>query len=136
MAHPLMFAEDDPILHRLRGVCAGLPECTERISHGRPVFRAGEAGRIFAQYGGGVKVRPGVHERHDQALIFRPDPVDAEVLGQDERFFVPAYYGPFGWLGLDLDGPGADWAEVAELVDASYRLLAPIRLVRRLDALP
>ena len=39
-----------------------------------------------------------------------------------------------GWLGLDLDGPGADWAEVAELVDASYRLLAPIRLVRRLDA--
>ena len=131
-----MFAEDDPILLRLREVCAALPECTERVSHGRPVFRAGETGRIFALYGAGVKVRPGVHERHDHALIFRPDPVDAEALGQDPRFFSPAYYGPFGWLGVDLDDDGIEWAEVAELVDASYRLLAPIRLVRVLDGLP
>ena len=130
-----MFAQDDPILLRLRGVCAALPECTERVSHGRPVFRAGATGRIFALYGGGVKVRPGEHERHDHALIFRPDPVDAEALTQDERFFLPAYYGPFGWLGVDLDDE-IDWAEVAELVDASYRLLAPIRLVRVLDGLP
>ena len=100
------------------------------------MFRAGATGRIFAQYGGGVKVRPGVHERHDHALLFRPDPVDAEALTQDERFFSPAYFGPFGWLGLDLDDGDLDWAEVAELVDASYRLLAPIRLVRVLDGLP
>ena len=131
-----MFDEGDPILGRLRDVCAAMPECTERISHGRPVFRAGATGRIFALYGGGVKVRPGVHERHDHAVIFRPDPVDVEALSQDARFFSPAYYGPFGWLGLDLDAPGTDWLEVAELMDASYRLLAPIRLVRLLDALP
>jgi len=30
----------------------------------------------------------------------------------------------------------SDWTEVAELIAESYRLLAPARLVRELDALP
>ena len=47
---------------------------------------------------------------------------------QDPRFFVPAYLGPKGWLGMDLDD-GSDWAEVAELLDASWRRAAPKRLL-------
>ena len=41
--------------------------------------------------------------------------------------------GPSGWLGLDLDAH-SDWIELAELLDASYRVTAPRRLVRELDA--
>ncbi|TQM61594.1 hypothetical protein FBY41_1601 [Humibacillus xanthopallidus] len=47
------------------------------------------------------------------------------------------YLGPYGWLGLDFAPAGSveqvAWDEVAELVDASYRLTAPARLVRLLD---
>ena len=35
--------------------------------------------------------------------------------------FVPAYLGPSGWLGIDLDD-STDWTEMAELLDAAYRL--------------
>jgi predicted DNA-binding protein (MmcQ/YjbR family) len=54
-------------------------------------------------------------------------------LDQDVRFFFPAYLGPYGWLGLDFTAAKVDWGEVAELVDASYRLIAPKKLLKQLD---
>lgn len=134
MAHPQMFDGGDPVLGRLRAVCLALPGAEERVSHGRPVFSCGPTGRVFAVYGGGVKVRPGEHEPHDHAVLVKVDPVELPALDGDGRFFVPAYYGPAGWRGHDLDAPGVDWAEVAELVDASYRLVATRRRVAELDA--
>lgn len=133
MPHPVMFDEDDPLLARLRELCRALPDAFELVTHGRPGFKAGEAGRLFAVYGGTRKVRPGEHERHDRALLFKPDPAERDGLLGEGRFFVPAYVGPSGWLGLDLDRAGTDWAEVAELVDASYRQVAPAALLRQLD---
>ncbi len=126
-----MFSDDDPVLGRLRDICLALPGVEERVSHGRPTFRAG---KIFAVYGGSEKLSPGNHRRVSSALIFTPDPVDLPALEEDERFFVPAYYGPYGARALDLADPGVDWAEVAELVDASYRRVAPKRLLAELDA--
>ena len=42
--------------------------------------------------------------------------------------------GPFGWLGLDFTArKKVDWDEVRELVDASFRLIAPKKLIRQLD---
>ncbi len=125
-----MFADDDPVLARVRKVCLELPGADEHVSHGRPTFRCG---KIFAVYGGSVKLAPGDHAPHEQALLVKVDPGEAAALDEDGRFFVPAYYGPYGWRGLDLDGPGTDWAEVAELVDASYRLVAPRRCLNLLD---
>jgi len=126
-----MFSDDDPVLGRLREICGALPGVEERVSHGRPTFRAG---KIFAVYGGSEKLRPGTHRQVPSALIFTPDPVDLPAIDEDERFFVPAYYGPYGGRALDLADPEVDWAEVAELVDASYRLVAPKRLLAELDA--
>jgi predicted DNA-binding protein (MmcQ/YjbR family) len=42
--------------------------------------------------------------------------------------------GPSGWLGLDFTAAEVDWDEVRELVDASYRLVAPKRLIKELDS--
>jgi predicted DNA-binding protein (MmcQ/YjbR family) len=42
--------------------------------------------------------------------------------------------GPFGWLGLDFTAADVDWDEVHELVDASYRLVAPKNLIKELDS--
>ncbi len=116
---------------RLRGVCAGLPEAAERPG--------GEGGRHIAfivrgrtfgyftddHHGDGrlavmIKVPPG-----EQAVLVAADP---------ERFFVPPYLGHRGWVGLWLDHPAPDWAEVRELVVESYCLCAPKALAARVGA--
>jgi hypothetical protein len=131
MAHPLMFSDDDPGLAELRSIALALPGAVEKVSHGRPTFRAN---KIFAAFGGSEKLSPGNHRQVPSALIFTPDPVDLPAIEQDPRFFVPAYYGPFGGRAIDLDSPDVDWTEIAELVDASYRLVASKRLLAELDA--
>jgi len=131
MAHPIMFHDDDPGLAELREICLALPGAEERISHGRPTFRAG---RIFAVFGGSEKLGPGNHRMVPSAFIFTPDAVDLPAIDADPRFFVPAYYGPHGGRAIDLAGPDVDWAEIAELADASYRRVASKRLIAELDA--
>jgi hypothetical protein len=134
MAHPIMFEADDPCLSRVRGICLALPGADEKVSHGRPNFFTR---KVFAVYGGSLK---GDHQAEiaRSALLFLPDADDRLALVEDERFFVPAYVGTTGWLGLSFVLAGGceavDWDEVAELVDASYRNTAPARLVAQLDA--
>lgn len=129
MSHPQMFADDDPLLARVRAIALALPEADVKVSHGRPAFFTQ---KVFCYYGGSQRI-DGEWVPHDRAVMVLPDPDDAPALRQDPRFWVPAYLGPSGWLGLDLDTE-TDWAEVAELIDASYRATAPSRLVRLLDA--
>lgn len=132
MVHEVMFSEDDTGLAELREICLAYPRAEERVSHGRPTFRAN---KIFAGFGASEKLRPGEHRQVPSALVFLPDPVDLPAIEEDERFFVPAYWGPYGGRGLDLAAPDVDWTEVAELVDASYRLIATPKLLAELDAL-
>ncbi|MDN5795144.1 MAG: MmcQ/YjbR family DNA-binding protein [Intrasporangium sp.] len=133
MAHPQMFDASDGHLSRVRSVCLALPGAAEKVAHGRPNFFTT---KVFAVFGGSLK---GDHFAPvaRRALLFLPDAAERAALAQDERFFVPAYVGPSGWLGLTFHGYGleeVDWGEVAELVDMSYRNTAPARLVRELDA--
>jgi phosphoribosylglycinamide formyltransferase-1 len=51
-----------------------------------------------------------------------------------DRFYIPAYLGPKGWVALRLDRGEIDWDEVAELVSGSYRLIAPQRLAAQIGA--
>lgn len=126
MDHPIMFSDDDPVLNRLRQVALAFPEATEVITFGRPTFRCG---KMFGQFGGGVKGG----DRFDTSVLFKVDESERAALQQDPRFFFPAYMGPFGWLGLDLSKK-PDWTEVAELLDASYRMIAAKKHIKRLDA--
>src|SRR3981081_2448523 len=48
----------------------------------------------------------------------------ALAAGHPERFYVPPYIGPRGWVALRLDGRRVDWKEVAELVAVSYGQVA------------
>ena len=133
MPHPIMFRDDDPVLAKVRKIALGFPEAFEKVSHGRPVFFVP---KMFVMYGGSVKP-------DDEGRRLRPVPAldpgqgrreRPRALEQDRRFFFPAYMGPSGWLGLDLAATKkVDWDEVAELVDASFRLVAPKKLIKRLD---
>ncbi|HUA85871.1 MAG TPA: MmcQ/YjbR family DNA-binding protein [Bryobacteraceae bacterium] len=44
---------------------------------------------------------------------------------QPERFYLPKYVGPRGWVALRLDIGKVDWEEVRELMACSYGLTAP-----------
>ena len=128
MAHPLMFDENDPLLNRVRGIAHTFPEADEKVSHGRPAFFMQ---KVFCYFGGSERVDDGWIP-HDAAIVVRPDPDDDPALRQDPRFWVPMYLGVSGWLGIDLDD-ATDWQEITDLIDASYRVTAPRRLVRELD---
>lgn len=124
----MMFDDDDPLLARVRGLALALPGSAEKITHGHPAFFTT---KVFAYYGGSIKV-DGVYVQHGQSLVVKPDEQERVALVQDPRCYVPAYLGPSGWVGLDLDD--ADWQEVAELLEASYRETAGKRLIAQLDA--
>jgi predicted DNA-binding protein (MmcQ/YjbR family) len=75
--------------------------------------------------------------RNRQAALgphFKPDSDERAALLADERFYSPPYFGPSGWLALDLEARPVDGDEVRELVDASYRQVALKRMLRALDA--
>ena len=129
VAHPRMFDEDDLHLARVRELATAFPGAAEKVSHGRPAFFTK---KVFAYFGGSLKI-DGEWVHHPQSLVVQPDPEDRPALLEDHRVYIPAYLGPSGWIGVDLDGE-TDWAEVAELLDASFRLTAPRRDVDELDA--
>jgi predicted DNA-binding protein (MmcQ/YjbR family) len=48
------------------------------------------------------------------------------------KFYLPAYIGSRGWVGLRLDLATVDWAEVKELVHGSYEKVASKKLLNQL----
>lgn len=129
MPHPIMFRDDDFGLADVRLVALGFPGASEQIKWGRPAFCVP---KMFAIYGGNVK-SPGGMVPRPHSLLVKVDDADRPALQQDRRFFLPAYLGPYGWMGMDLTAATVDWEEVTELLDASYRLVAPKKLVKLLD---
>jgi predicted DNA-binding protein (MmcQ/YjbR family) len=111
------------VVRKLRSICLSFPEAEEKPfgGHLAPSFRVrdrlfvmlAEDGRSFT-----AKAAPG-----GQHLLVASDP---------GRYFIPPYVGSKRWIGVRLD-TGVDWAEVAEVVEDSYRLIAPKRLVDRFD---
>ena len=132
MPHPIMFRDDDFGLAELRKIALGYPEAFEKISWGRPVFCAP---KIFVMYGGNAKGdTPGEMTPFRYSMLVKVDESDRRAFEADTRFFFPAYMGPSGWLGLDFTASKkVDWGEVRELIDASFRIVAPRKLIRQLD---
>ena len=57
-----------------------------------------------------------------------PGEAAARAAADPARYYVPAYLGPKGWVGLRVDGAAVDWDEVAGVLVDAYRLVAPKRL--------
>jgi hypothetical protein len=118
----------DP-LERLRAICTGFPEVTERPSHSAPTwFVRGKSS--FVMYWG-----DGHHDDQFPHLwCAAPPGAQAELVeAEPERFFRPPYVGGRGWLGVRLDVP-VDWDEMAHICEEAYRVVAPKKLVAELDA--
>ena len=115
--------ERERVLARLRELCLGLPETSERLSHGAPTFFV-RGKRAFLMvltdhHGDGRFAIWCAAAAGMQRMLVEVDP---------ERFFVPPYVGHRGWLGLRLDR-GLAWEEVAGIAEDAYAEVAPPRLI-------
>jgi hypothetical protein len=106
-------------LDRLTPICLTLPETTRELRGDHASFLVRK--KVFVYFlnnhhGDGIvsvcaKTLPG-----DQTALVASDP---------KKFYLPAYIGPRGWVGLRLDVGKVDWDEVKELVIGSYLQVAP-----------
>lgn len=119
---------DHPYLERVRQLCLSFPGTSERESHGAPSFFI-DGKKSFVQYRnnhhGDGKIAlwcaapPGV-----QAMLVESDP---------ELYYVPAYVGHLGWVGLRLDRH-AEWEEIAGVIGDAYLARAPKKYVQLIAA--
>ena len=116
-------ADRERVLERMRELCLGLPEVSERLSHGAPTFFVREK-RSF------VMVLTDHHGDGRFAIwCAAPEGLQKLLVDADpERFFVPPYVGHRGWLGVRLDR-GFDHDEVAGILEDAYAEIAPPKLV-------
>ena len=115
--------EREDTLKRIREICLGLPETSERLSHGAPTFFVREK-RSFLMvltdhHGDGRFAIWCAAPEGAQSMLVEADP---------DRFFVPPYVGHRGWLGVRLDR-GLDWDELAGIGEDAYAEVAPAKLV-------
>ncbi len=119
----LMAADPELLLERLRDMVARLPEARLERMGQHAALRVRK--KTFGWY---------MNDHHGDGVIgitCKVMPGEAEGLLRSDpgRFYLPAYT-PKGWMGVRLDVPRVSWSEVRELVEGSYRLIAPVTLVR------
>jgi hypothetical protein len=107
------------LLSELSEICLALPEATRELQGDHASFRVRK--KVFAYFlnnhhGDGIVSICGKALPGDNKILVASDP---------EKYYLPAYIGPRGWVGLRLDIGKADWEEVKELVTGSYLQTAP-----------
>jgi hypothetical protein len=115
--------QEDPRLARVTSICLSLPEATREQQGQHAGFLVRK--KHFAYY---------LNDHHGDGIVG----ITCKVLPWDnarlisvnpDRFYMPAYVGARGWVGLRLDHGEPDWDEVRELLTHSYLQTAPKRLV-------
>jgi len=113
-------------IDRLREICLRMPEAVEKETWGHPTFRIRD--KIFC----GCSSEDGDGREFFQCSMKAPPGEQEALLAEGHPFFRPQYVGNKGWIGIVL-GPDTDWNEIAELVEDSYRTIAPKKLSKLLD---
>jgi hypothetical protein len=119
-------ARRDPI-EAVRRLCLALPEVSERLSHGAPTW-----------FIAGKKTLATVWEDHHGdgrfgLICAAPPGVQRQLVDEEpDRFYVPAYVGHRGWIGVRLERK-VDWNEINEILLDAYRCVGPTKLIARLE---
>src|SRR5258708_31442289 len=106
-------------LRKVSDICLTFPEATIERHGSHATFRVRK--KVFAYFldnhhGDGIVsvcVKTRLGENRDLASD-RPS-----------QFYLPAYIGPRGWVGVRLDVPKVSWGEVAAFIASSFDIVAP-----------
>jgi hypothetical protein len=75
------------------------------------------------------------HNSGHVAVWVKAPPMVQEILVKSDsrRFFIPAYMGPKGWVGVRLDDQ-VSWNEVVAILKDGYLMSAPKKFGRRVPS--
>jgi predicted DNA-binding protein (MmcQ/YjbR family) len=104
----------------MRKICLALPESSEGVQFGHPVFKAGARSFAIARF-----------EAQRLTLCFWVGADQQNLLTADRRFSIPPYFGHNGWIALDVSDHD-DRREISALALQSYRHFALRRMLREL----
>jgi predicted DNA-binding protein (MmcQ/YjbR family) len=119
--NPMLGRRPQEVITQLAERCNRLPETSEGVQFGNPVWKAGKKTFTCAHYGTGrlqLQFWVGVEQQ--------------AMLTSDHRFSIPKYIGHNGWIDLDIE-ERVNWSEVDSLLETSYRHFALKRMIRALD---
>ena len=94
--HPVhvFSAEGEEHLLRVRHICSGLPNTTEKLSHGSPTFFHKKVYCTFTR------------NQEEQVVVWIPAPPGEQaalIRSAPTVYFRPPYVGVYGWVGIRLD---------------------------------
>ena len=106
-------------LRKVSDICLAFPEATIDKHGSHATFRVRK--KVFAYFldnhhGDGIVsvcVKTRLGENQDLAK------------DQPSRFYLPAYIGPRGWVGVRLDVSKVSWDEIASFIASSFAIVAP-----------
>jgi hypothetical protein len=104
-----------------RELALSMPDAEEKETWGHPTFRV--RNKMFASAASDLSTATVKSTLDEQRALTQMDP---------DTFFVPAYVGKHGWIGIATDR--VDPGELRELVIEAWRMTAPKRLVKGWDA--
>jgi len=112
-----------------RELCLAFPDAEEFESHGSPNYRA-RKGKVFA-----VWALNHHGDGHVALWLNTPALEQSRLLASSRHLYKPAYVGPSGWIGVELN-KGFSWKRVCELVHMAYLNAVPAKLAARATAPP
>jgi hypothetical protein len=120
--------QDNYRLKKVTTVCLRMPETRRVITGHHVAFHV--RSKTFAYF---------LDNHHDDGIVglackVLPGDNTALIASNPAKFYMPAYVGSRGWVGLRLDVGEIDWEEVEELASHSYQLVAPKRLAATVDS--
>ncbi len=109
---------EDERLVGFTNICLGFPQAQRQVQGSHAGFTVKK--KTFAYF---------VNDHHGDGIVgvwckVLPGDNVALMAASPKKFYMPAYVGPRGWVGLRLDGKKIDWDEVEELARGSYQLVA------------
>jgi hypothetical protein len=109
---------EDERLRRVTEIALALPGAVREVMGAHAGFRVKK--KVFAYF---------LNDHHGDGIVgvwckVLPGENAALIAANPKRFYMPAYVGPRGWVGLRLDVGRVAWGEVKELVGMSYSLVS------------
>lgn len=115
--HPVhvFSAAGEEHLRRVRHICSGLPNTTERLSHGSPTFFHKKVYCTFTQ------------NSEERVVVWIPVPSGEQatlIRSAPAVYFRPPYVGVYGWVGIMLDQ--IEDEELAIHLHTAWKMMGPL----------
>ena len=115
-------------LERVRHICFGLPETTEKLSHGEPTFFV--RNKVYVMFANN-------HHGDGHIAVWLPVPdgmQQALIDSEPGTFFKPPYVGVRGWIGIELNQISDE--DLRFYINQGWRMIAPKKLVNMMESAP